>query len=246
MKELNLAVETVTRAQQDTKKPLAIILAGHNGSGKSTMWNERLSERLRIPLINADRMMMSILPQVDRNAPLPDWARQLRDADKAWSDVARRSVQAFVAEAASVGVPFAVETVFSYWEEQADGSFASKIDNILQLQSAGYFVLLLFVGLESCAMSILRVQTRVAQNGHDVPKEKLTDRFPRTQQAIAAALAVADASILTDNSREPSQAFTVCRVQLKDRLVYDIRRIGAVPRPIQSWLNIVAPRLETA
>jgi pantothenate kinase-related protein Tda10 len=31
------AVERILAAQQKTKKPLAIVLAGHNGSGKSTM-----------------------------------------------------------------------------------------------------------------------------------------------------------------------------------------------------------------
>lgn len=46
-------------------KPVAFVLAGHNGSGKSTLWRERLSDALRIPLINADRMMLSILPEPD-------------------------------------------------------------------------------------------------------------------------------------------------------------------------------------
>jgi predicted ABC-type ATPase len=245
VKELNQAVDTVTQAQQDTNKPLAIILAGHNGSGKSTMWRERLSARLQIPLVNADRMMMSILPEVGPKSALPDWAQRLRDEDQAWMAVAQRGVQAFVAEAARVGVPFAMETVFSHWKDRGDGTFESKIDNIRQLQDAGYFVLLFFVGLESRDMSILRVQTRIAEHGHAVDPAKLIERFPRTQAAIREALAVADASILTDNSREPAKAFTVCRVQLRDGLIYDVRQSeAAIPAPIAAWLDVVAPHIE--
>ena len=43
-------------------KPLAIVLAGHNGSGKSTLWYDKLADQLRIPLVNADRLTLSILP----------------------------------------------------------------------------------------------------------------------------------------------------------------------------------------
>lgn len=243
MKELAQAVETVLAAQLATERPLAIILAGHNGSGKSTMWRERLSPKLQIPLINADRMMMSILPETDRGSALPSWARQLRDEDESWMGVAQRGVQAFVVQALSAGVPFAMETVFSHWKEKPDGGYESKIDSILDLQQAGYFVLLFFVGLESAGLSILRVQTRIAQNGHAVDKSKLVERYPRTQQAIAAALNVADAAILTDNSREPDDAFTVCQVRLKERVVYDMRtNVPAVPSPILRWLDAVAPQ----
>ncbi|MDT0510170.1 hypothetical protein [Novosphingobium sp. MMS21-SN21R] len=54
-------------------------------------------------------------------------------------------------------VPFAMETVFSYWEEQPDGTVLSKIDLIEDMQRAGYFVLLFFVGLTNSELSILRV-----------------------------------------------------------------------------------------
>jgi len=64
-------------------QPFAIILAGHNGSGKSTMWYEYLSEKLQIPLINADRMMLSILPEM---RPIPEWATHIRDKHEGWME----------------------------------------------------------------------------------------------------------------------------------------------------------------
>jgi predicted ABC-type ATPase len=242
LKALAAAVDEVLQAQRRTKKPLAIILAGHNGSGKSTMWRRMLSGHLQIPLVNADRIMLSILPEPGSDGALEDWARTLRDTDASWMSVAQSGVQAFVGHAMSAKVPFAFETVFSYWEEQPDGSILSKLDLIRDMQAAGYFVLLFFVGRSNVDLSILRVQTRVAENGHDVPLDRLVRRFPKTQRAIAAASKVADASIFTDNSRNPKQAFTVCRVQIGEKQVFDLREgADTVPPAIAEWLEVVMP-----
>lgn len=241
MSNLRAAVARVQDAQIASKKPLAVVLAGHNGSGKSTLWYERLAGRFQIPLINADRMMMSVLPEANERG-LPAWASRLRDTDGSWMQVSQRGVQAFVAQAMLHGVPFAMETVFSDWRAQADGRIASKIDLLREMQEAGYFVLLLFVGLASDQISIARVSTRVAKGGHAVQESKLISRFPRTQRAIAAALDVANAAILVDNSREPKHAFTVCHVRLSDEIIYDRRRERHhVPAEIQAWLAKIVP-----
>jgi predicted ABC-type ATPase len=157
MNDLLPAVKRVVELQKASQKPLAIVLAGHNGSGKSTMWYRHLSSVLNIPLINADRMMMSMLPDVHPRQRLPDWATELRDNDRSWMKVAQEGVQAFVAKALANQVPFATETVFSYWEPKDDGTFASKIDNIRDMQAAGYFVVLFFVGLATADLSVMRV-----------------------------------------------------------------------------------------
>ncbi len=217
------SVEQVTSLANKSKKPLAIMVAGHNGSGKSTMWYDHLVDNIRIPLINADRMMLSVLPMPQEDGHLRDWAQQLRDTDQMWMTVAQKGVESFIAQAMAHKVPFAVETVFSYWEALPDGSHASKIDTIKALQKEGYFVLLIFVGLTNRELSIGRVATRKAEGGHDVPYRKLEERFPRTQQAIRHALAVTDAVILVDNSREPDKAFTPCYVSAGTEVIYDIR-----------------------
>lgn len=242
MTKLAEAVEQILQAQRKTKKPLAIVLAGHNGSGKSTMWRKTLSSQLQIPLINADRLMLSILPEPDGDGALAPWAQTLRDNDQSWMKVAQDGVQAFVGHAMQAKVPFAMETVFSYWEERPDGTVLSKLDLIRDMQSAGYFVLLLFVGLTDVELSILRVQTRVAENGHDVETDRLLRRFPKTQRAVSAAAALADASIFTDNSRDVKRAYTVCRVQRGNEALFDIRQNSVrVPSAITEWLNVVSP-----
>lgn len=242
MTRLKDAVNQILAAQKRTKKPLAIILAGHNGSGKSTMWRKSLSGQLQIPLLNADRMMLSILPEPDSSGALIDWAQLLRDTDLGWMQVAQSGVKAFAAHAMQAKVPFALETVFSHWVVQENGTVQSKLDMITDLQNAGYFVVLFFVGLANVELSILRVMTRVAEHGHDVPQDKLTARFPRTQHAIREAAKIADATIFTDNSRTEKQAFTVCRVQLGKEAMFDLRMGSeSVPPVITDWLDKVSP-----
>jgi predicted ABC-type ATPase len=238
---LRRAVADIMARAKRSGQPLAIVLAGHNGSGKSTMWYEHLVDDIRIPLINADRMMLSILPVPDAAGRLRPWAQKLRDEDTMWMAVAQKGVESFVAQAMAKQVPFAVETVFSYWQRRRDGSYASKIDMITDLQAAGYFVLLLFVGLSSSALSIGRVATRVAEGGHAVEFQKLLERFPRTQAAVHHALPVADAVVLVDNSRDAARAFTPCYARAADEVLYDIRATGNAPIEVTTWLDVVVP-----
>jgi predicted ABC-type ATPase len=207
-----------------TSRPVAFVLAGHNGSGKSTLWHERLAAELKIPLINADRLIGSILPPpaLETNR-LPTWAEQLRDEDERWQRLAQESVQAFTGLIMSRRMPFAFETVFSHWRERADGSFESKADIILQLQKAGYFVVLLFVGLANVELSILRVQTRKQQGGHAVPEVKLRERFARTQKAVGQAAPLADMTLMFDNSRDRRHAYSLVRAQQGKTVWFDCR-----------------------
>jgi predicted ABC-type ATPase len=241
LNDLSTAVGAILSVQAEAGKPLAIIVAGHNGSGKSTMWYRHLAPRMRVPLINADRMMLSILPELNAGGRLPAWAQELRDTDENWMVVARQSVDSFVVNAMQAGVPFAYETVFSHWRELPGGVVESKIDRIRELQAAGYFVLLIFVGLANVELSVGRVLTRHANGGHTVPNDRLLARFPKTQRAIANAIPVADASILVDNSADQTKAFTVARVQEGARQLFDIRATGKAPRRIIDWLDKVAP-----
>lgn len=241
----------VVRTHRATRKPLAVVVAGHNGSGKSTMWRDKLAPRFQIPLVNADRMMMSILPEPKQKqgsgvASLPDWAENLRDREPAWMQVAQKGVEAFVAQAMARGVPFAMETVFSHLRTNEHGDIVeSKVDLIRQMQKNGYYVVLFFVGLASVDLSILRVSTRVANGGHDVALKKLEQRFPRTQQVVGLAATVADMTILVDNSIGVRNAFSVARVQRGDVIRFDCRRDGNPSPAVKAWLDKVAPSFAT-
>jgi predicted ABC-type ATPase len=92
--------------------------------------------------------------------------------------------------------------VFSHERIRDDGSRETKIDLVREMQAAGYFVLLFFVGLTNDDLSVLRVLTRVARGGHGIPEGRLRERFPRTQRIVGGAAAIADATIVADNSRD--------------------------------------------
>lgn len=203
-------------------RPAAFVLAGHNGSGKSTLWYDRLVKSLQMPLINADRLTTSILPEKGEDG-LPPWAQRLRDEDQRWHELSQQGVMAFKRLVMAKQIPFAFETVFSHWVEREDGTIESKADDILELQEAGYFVVLLFVGLASASLSTARVLTRRSQGGHAVPIKKLIDRYPRTQRAISHAAPLADMAIFFDNSRKLEQAFSLVRVQQKTKVLFDCR-----------------------
>jgi predicted ABC-type ATPase len=237
------AARAIRGILEPTGKPFAIVLAGHNGSGKSTFWYQHVAEDLQIPLMNADRLMLSILPEPDEDGQLRPWAKALRDTNDSWMLVAQQGVQAFIGAAMTQKVPFAFETVFSHWRKLPNGRYESKIDIIRDLQRAGYFVLLIFVGLTNAELSIGRVVTRVMGGGHGVDESKLRDRYPRTQQAIKHAMSIADAAILLDNSRTERVAFTPVHIRRKKQVEFDIRDVlPFTPSEISAWLDIVAPR----
>lgn len=223
--------------------PLVVILAGHNGSGKSTFWFERLANKVKIPLLNADRMMLSFLPDVRQDRPLPYWAVQIRDMNRVWMSIVQKSVESAIQHAASCKVAFGTETVFSHWMVLSDGTVQSKADLIRKLQHAGYFVILVFVGLASANLSIGRVAARVQRGGHAVEPARLVERFSRTQTAIRNALNIADASILCDNSRSIEFAFTTVQVRTKDKILFDMREGAGAPPLISRWLDVVAPHV---
>jgi len=228
------------------RKPIALVLAGHNGSGKSTLWYDRLADGLQIPLVNADRLTLSLLPPVDADQKLKQWAERLRDGDERWQKLSQDAVQLFMGLIMDQGMSFAFETVFSYLEQRPDGSFKSKIDIIETLQAHGYFVILLFVGLASVELSILRVATRKSHGGHGVPDVKLRSRYPRTQQAIRMASEVADMALMFDNSRTLKQAFSLVRAQRKATVLFDCRDAKfrsnkELLKVAELWLSKVAP-----
>jgi predicted ABC-type ATPase len=63
-----------------------------------------------------------------------------------------------------------------------------------------FAVFLVFIGLESPALSVARVKQRAEHGGHDVPDEKLHARFPRSLANLRAAIPVVGEAFVFDNS----------------------------------------------
>jgi predicted ABC-type ATPase len=148
------------------------MVAGPNGSGKST-------------LIAALRASQAALPELYVNA---DDLQRERGID---AYAAQRLATALRAQALHKGQSFMYETVMSH---------PSKLTELQAATLRGYRNTVYFVATLSPEVNVARIQTRVADGGHDVPQEKARQRFHRTLALAPLALAYAHEALVFDNS----------------------------------------------
>lgn len=150
------------------------LLAGGNGSGKSTFYRMFLKPR-GVMFINADLIAGDIVSSKSETA----------------SYKAARIAERIIANMLDRGVSFCFETVFSH---------ASKIDIVARAKSLNYEVILVYIHLETLDLNEARVRQRVEEGGHDVPAEKIRSRLPRVLDNIRKVLPLIDSAWLLDNS----------------------------------------------
>jgi len=168
------------RAAAAEGAPGLVVVAGPNGAGKST-FIELYVQDLGLPYVNADH-----ITRILREAQ-PAWSP--RDLDQRAFDEAERLRDDLL----ELRVGFCTETVFS-------DPVGSKLDFLERARAAGFFVTLVFIGLENPGISLGRVRQRVAQGGHDVPEARLLSRFPRTLKNLRGAVPIVNEAFLFDNS----------------------------------------------
>lgn len=79
-------------------------------------------------------------------------------------------------------------------------SHPKKIELLKNAQGEGFRNYLYFIATESPAINTARVQTRVIEGGHDVPHQKIIDRYYRTLDNLTAAIRVTNRAYIYDNS----------------------------------------------
>jgi len=141
-------------------RPILVAIAGPNGAGKSSYFEIHLAPAA-LPFVNADVLAQSLEIGAYETAGLADSLRRQL--------VQRRE-------------SFVFETVFS------DPS-GDKLEFLKDAKKAGYVVVLIFIGIDDAEISGDRVAMRVSQGGHDVPTEKLRQRYPRIMGNLKRALA---------------------------------------------------------
>jgi predicted ABC-type ATPase len=191
-----------------SNQPVLIFLAGPNGAGKSTFFEIYL-ETLGLPYVNADRIAQAL--RADQPAPSAD-------IDRRAFDEAERLRAALV----EARLSFCTETVFSDPE-------GAKLKFLEEARARGFAVFLVFIGLESPALSMARVKQRVEQGGHDVPIDRLRARFPRTLANLAAAVAVVDEAFVFDNSSYDTPFRIVA--------VYERGQVVRRHPPLPAWMH---------
>lgn len=159
--------------------PLLLVLVGPNGAGKSTFYQRHL-QAIKLPFINADLLARTL---IEAGAPAGDETERLA------ADLAERRRQEMVEKRES----FITETVFS-------DPVGAKVNALRSAQAAGFTVVLIFICVESAELSALRVQSRVLDGGHDVPRDKIAPRYERMRTNVKAALTFVDLAIIVDNS----------------------------------------------
>lgn len=156
--------------------PLLVVLAGPNGAGKTTFFRTQLAPT-GLHFVNADLLARELRP--DDPAALGYAAAQLADQVRHQLLALRET--------------FCMETVFS-------DPAGDKLSFIQQAKTAGYTVVLIFIGIESAELSEARVFQRVSEGGHDVPRDKLIARYPRTMGNLLLAVGIVDRAYVFDNS----------------------------------------------
>ncbi|OJZ74678.1 ATPase [Mycobacterium paraffinicum] len=151
------------------------LVVGSNGAGKSTFIELTLAPLLPgSAVVNADEIAKHRWPE----APA-----------KHSYEAARIAAQTR-AQLIELGESFIAETVFSH---------PSKLELIDTAQAAGYTVILHAVLIPE-DLAVQRVRHRVAAGGHDVPEDKIRERYRRLWGLVAAAALRADAATFYDNS----------------------------------------------
>jgi predicted ABC-type ATPase len=150
------------------------VLAGGNGTGKSTFFDHYLS-KYGIKFVNADLIARTM----DKDHP----ERLSYQA----ATLATEMRENMIAQ----GESFCFETVFSH---------ESKIDFIAVAKAHGYTVILVYIHLTDPSLNEARVYQRTLVGGHDVPAEKIHSRIPRTMKNIKTALPLVDEAWILDNS----------------------------------------------
>lgn len=171
-------------------KPVLIVIAGPNGSGKTSMTSKILHHEWLedSEYINPDNVARDVFG---------DWNNQesvLKAANycNEWRErcLAERKSPIF-------------ETVMSA---------ADKVDYILRAKEAGFFIRLFFVSTESPTINAKRVANRVLNGGHDVPIPKIISRYDKSIANCIALAPYVDRLYVYDNSIEDAEARLLFRL----------------------------------
>jgi len=170
-------------------RPVLIIIAGPNGSGKTTITSQ---------ILHHEWLENSVYINPDQVAQerFGDWnsTEAVRQAAEYCADWRERCLT----ERKSM----IFETVFS-----AD----DKLDFIRRAKQAGFFVRLFFVCTESPIINAARIAGRVMKGGHDVPIAKIISRYQKSIINCKMATSIADRVYIYDNSVDGQEAHILLR-----------------------------------
>lgn len=168
----------------NSHKPVLIVIAGPNGSGKTTVTEQILRHEWMEDAVYIN----------------PDIIAQERFGD--WNSV----------DAISKSIIYCEELREECLRERKSLIFETvlsrrdKVDYIRRAKEAGFFVRIFFVCTESPTINAMRIAKRVMQGGHDVPITKIISRYKLSVANCIDVAKIVDRCYLYDNSVEYSDA----------------------------------------
>ncbi len=160
------------------RKPVLCVVAGPNGSGKTSTTVRLLSNEWASDCIY-------INPDNIARDDYGDW-----NSMDAVLKAARKATEMRY-DCLEKRVDFVFETVFSS---------AEKLDFLQKAKEAGFFIRLFFVCTDDPATNIRRIYQRYLNGGHEVPMSKVTDRYYKSLINMSKAIRFVDRAYIYDNS----------------------------------------------
>jgi predicted ABC-type ATPase len=190
-------------------KPKLLIIAGPNGSGKTSVTGKLLSHEWRsgCEYINADDIARDVFG---------DWNSPEAVLEAARLTTTQRK------DCLANGRSLIFETVFSSPEKIAFIAEAKRLD---------YFIRLFFIGTDDPSINAQRIVRRVMEGGHGVPIPKIISRYSKSITNCAIVAPFVDRLYVLDNSVDNADA------QLLFRAVDGVLAKQYVP--VNPWAEII-------
>ena len=172
------------------KKPILIVIAGPNGSGKTSITTKILHHEWV-------KECIYINPDNIAKEKFGDWnnPQAIINAANLSKEIRQNCIENFQS--------LIFETVLSA---------SDKIDFILDAKKRGYFIRIFFVGTDTPSINASRIAQRVMEGGHDVPITKIISRYSKSIANCAVCAKIVDRLYVYDNSidfEEPVLLFKI-------------------------------------
>lgn len=171
-------------------KPVLIIIAGPNGSGKTTITKKVLRHEWLedCVYINPDNIAKEVFG---------DWnsADAVLNAAKYATELREKLLE----EKKSM----IFETVLSAED---------KVDFMRRAKDAGFFIRLFFISTKNPTINAARIANRVMEGGHDVPITKIVSRYTKSIVNCAIISSFIDRTYIYDNSIDGTDAKLLFRI----------------------------------